>query len=118
MENSFTASKLFLTLMKVSGLFPMSFVGSPQKGNLKVRPSNVILTSVSFTILICSTALSMVWESFGQSYSSLLLKSWNFIIKIELFSMVFLFGVQIHKRNFMLKFLEQVELADSKVTKR
>lgn len=115
MENSFTVSKHFLMLMKVSGLFPMSLVGKTHQGDFKVTFSNIIFTSLSTIVLVCTTVSCFFTDSFSQNESKMVVTSWKLNVKVELFSLLFLFAVQIKKRCAMAKFLEQVEDADSKV---
>lgn len=115
MENIFTTSKPFLSLMKFSGLFPMSFVGNPLDGNFRVKPANVIITSLSTLFLLAATVFNLIYGAFVSSPSKILFRSWNMTMKLEFLCHVILFAFQIHHRTSLVSFLEHIGETDTKV---
>ena len=118
MDNVYTAIKPFYAFVKVLGMFPMTFQGHVINGNFKTKRSDVVSTCLSFLffILLCCartrdgikncqltpTLSRILWEATFAFILSMLLAQ---------------FGLQIHKRNEIEKFLKQIHNFDNEVKK-
>lgn len=117
MENIFVASKPFIRILNLFGLFPMSYDGPSFKGIFKTKWLDVVLSCFSFGLLISFTMSSLVIDySFGEE-SLLLEHAWKASMKFDFFSHICLFIFQVKKRHDVIKFFEQVQDADEKVIK-
>lgn len=113
-ENVFSESEIFLILLKIFGLFPMSNDVSGD-GKFKIKVNNVIFSLLTLTLLITSFVLNIIDEERNLCRESIKLRSWCITIEVEFLCHIFLFFYQIHKRQNVVKFLMQIERADKEV---
>lgn len=117
MDNCFTAAEPFLRFANFIGLFPMSFRGPARKGSLKAKWKDFIPTFCLCLLLIITIAVSLIKKSFVKSNSILLVYGWKISNCTIYISMLMLAGYQAWKTKNVLKFLKQVDDADTKVRK-
>lgn len=117
MENIYTSIKPFYVYAKLLGIFPLSFVGKPTNGVLKVKPHDILITSFSFALLIGLIFLELHFETFIKSDSSILTKASKASVAASLFLLVSSFFYQISRRNEIKHFLEILRIFDEEVRK-
>lgn len=114
-ENIFTTSEHFLTLLKFSGLFPMSFNGPTRDGNFKIKATNVIVSLLSLSTLVTCFIVNLINGEADHGVSTVQLQSWSFAVKFEFYCHILLFIYQIYNREKIVKFLKQIDRADKEV---
>lgn len=116
MENIFTASKPFIILAKLLGLFPTSFDGPARKGSLKLKCLDILI-SLFWFVSICYLVFTGVSRtSFYTGSSIILAKIWDVFIKME-YSLYFIeFCYQVSKHKNIVRFLKKIQKSDEKVS--
>lgn len=118
MENIFTVVKPFLTLAKAFGLFPMSFEGQPRKGFLKVHWHDLLMTILSLIIAI-EMILPTIFKDKDMEFmpqSRILLRAFDIMGILEMYSSIIHLCYQICKRNHILKLLHLIQYHDDEVS--
>jgi hypothetical protein len=101
--------------MKVFGFFPSSFVGLSRHGRSKVKPINVLICSCSLFLFVffAFKVTNRPLKVFNES--SLLIKAWDILTKLETLCHIPLVCYQILNRKNILKFLKTIETVDEEV---
>jgi hypothetical protein len=117
MDNFYTASKPFLTLLRFLGLFPLSFVGPTSHGVLKSNLLDVMIALLWFSSLFCNAFLiiSMNFNVY-EGNSKVLPKAWSVVTVVELSLSIFLFSYQLKQRENIVRFLSVIHKCDEKVS--
>lgn len=115
MENIYTSSKPFYNLVKLLGLFPMSYDGPVHKGILEVKHLDIISTIISMSLCVFLFCLGLIFEDGAVSTSKFL--SQVFVVHHLCANVLIFFNAvyQTSKYRSIAKFLVAIETFDLKV---
>lgn len=115
MNNIYTTVKPFYVLLKVLGLFPLTFEESRTKIYFKTLWRDVFVSIIFFLASIVLITLKLTYESFIESDSVVLIRAWEYGLLLGLTMLTVTFCYQISKRNKILKFLKALQGFDDEV---
>lgn len=117
MNNVFTSASPFLAILRLTGLFPMAFIGPARNGVLRFKWLDAILGILWLLIGLTSISLSTLkLRNIFLGQSKILGMAWYLMINCEtLFYIGFQFH-QVHKRKSILEILRQLCVVDSLVS--
>jgi hypothetical protein len=116
MDNIYTASKPFVTLIQLLGIFPMSFVGPTRKGVFKVKLWNIAVTLIWFIGLMFVVMISFSVNNFEGEKSKVLPYAWKVSINLEVLSYIVMAVHQLLSCRKIVKFLAKIDDCDQKVS--
>lgn len=115
MDNIYTTVQAFATLLKVLGVFPMSFEGPARKGVLKTKFRDVVITIFPVSVLIVLILFALLDHKLVTIESSILAKAWNFCLILGLFMLLVAFVYQIIHRHNIRDLLQLLDNFDQEV---
>lgn len=115
MENIFTTIEPFCIVMKMFGIFPISFDGPAYKGVFKTTFCDALATIISLCLLLLIIIANMLYDESVLTSSLMLTKAFSFLIRTELFSMILMFAYQIYFRKSIVEFIKWINIFDQKV---
>jgi hypothetical protein len=117
MENFFAASKPFLTLARIMGVFPISFGGSTFKSSVKAHHFKFfMLFTIVWLFMQILLFLSTVVIDKEYENSRILSRVWKVVNVMEISSLILNFCFQNLKRRKLLHFLVKIEEVDEIVS--
>lgn len=117
MNNVFTASRPFLAILRLTGLFPMAFVGPARNGVLKFKWLDAILGILWLLVGLISISLSTLkLRNLFLGQSKILGMAWYLMINCEILFYIGFKFYQVHKRKSILEILRQLWVVDSCVS--
>lgn len=75
MDSIYSTAKPFLVCSKVSGLFPMYFVGPTSMGFLQTRWHDILITSCSWSFLVALIAIETIFDLAFEADTPILFKA-------------------------------------------
>lgn len=115
MENIYTAIKPFYYLLKLSGGFPMSFIGPIRKGNLRQKRFDALFAYIPAIPFLVISVLVILNNKPITSQSEFLTLAWNFGLIFFLAMIFHAYCYQLYKRDSIVKYLAQIDSIDRKV---
>jgi hypothetical protein len=116
MDNIYTASKPFVTLIQILGIFPLSFVGPTRKGVFKVKLWNIGVSLIWLIGLMFVVKTSFSVNSYDGEHSKVLPYAWKVAINLEVLSYIVMAVHQLSIYRKIVKFLEKVDDCDQQVS--
>jgi len=110
MENIYSVAKPFCLLLKLLGLFPLSFSG----GNLKYRWFDFIAFLGPLIVSIVLVILNILTDEVALGTSKILLKAWNILLIFCLICITVLIFYQQCKRHSIMRFFSIIQEFDRK----
>lgn len=115
MENIYSAVKPFYILAKFLGLFPKSFKGSVAKGILKTKWHDVIISTISLSVLIFLIYRISSEKTILKIESKILMRAWDISLVMGLYFLLIQFVYQCFEKNEISEFLRHLHKFDNKV---
>lgn len=115
MDNVYSSARPFYVFAKLLGAFPLSYVGKPSQGVLKVKPLDVVITGLSFLTLIVFILMEVQFEKLIKSDSTVLTKASKAVVVATLLLLLLSFFYQISKRHEIKRFMDQLFNFDEEV---
>lgn len=112
-DNIYSVAKIFLVTAKVFGIFPMSFVGSSEKGILQTKWLGVFCTIVSLGVMLWMFLTG--FRTSVETNSKILPRAWAAVIDAEILINVYLIIYQTLTRKKIVEFLRLIKIIDDKV---
>lgn len=116
MDNIFTTVCPLFFVTKVFGLFPMTFNGPPEKGNLVQKNLDFIVPVLNVFMSICLIPLILLYPMEIDHYSPLMTTIMHIIVLLGATLILLPFFYQIYKRNVIKKFLLDLHKFDEMVS--
>lgn len=115
MENIFTVSKPFITILSFFGLFPMSFEGKAVKGLLEIKWHSVLCSAVCLSVSLYFFLTSCSMYVTFHEVSEIIRQAWYILTNLEFILYTILFCYQNLKCKSIRNLLNQVHQIDEEV---
>lgn len=115
MDNIFTVTKPFLSILTIFGVFPFSFQGVALKGNLVFKFKNVIPMGITLCMVCYFTVASFLAKEFSFN-SNILSKALKALTIADLVFVFILHIYQFSKRSEMNLFLLTIHNYDNQAS--
>lgn len=117
MDNIFSVAVPFLKLLKVIGLFPLSFSGHPKKCVEVFKWTDVVPSTLNlFCLLALIFGCSPMTVQLAK-HSRFLLKAWTIVSAVDISSFLAMLIYQFYKRHNILRFLVLVHEFDTQAVR-
>lgn len=114
MTNIYYSSYPIYILLKILGLFSLSYDGLPSKGILKVKPHDILLRTLSVITSILIIVIYMIRDS-TEFDGSIVINGWNIVILFGLLSCAKINISQIWLQMKIVKMLNSLNKFDCKI---
>lgn len=115
MENIFTAAKPFLVLLKLFGVFPMTFKGAIRKGYFETTIKDHFYSLCTFGVWLFLIVLNGLYYTSFETSSFMMRNVYKFSLTIGFLSAFIMASYQRCKLSNISKFLSTVKDYDTKV---
>lgn len=117
-ENVFTSARPFLVLMKILGLFPLSFEGSAEGGRWERKLRDYSYSLCKFVFWILLVIANILYSDFIESSSFIMRNIFNFSISVGFISIPLMLFSQWCKCSNVPIFLSSINDCDRKVNSK
>jgi len=119
MDNVFKTIKPFFILIKISGIFPMSYESTVTNGKFVVKWHDMFVTFWCFSVMILLLIMNIINGEFVVAFSTLLTFAWHvsLIFGLAMLIFMFLYHVTKHKTyGIILNALNSFDQAVSRIS--
>jgi hypothetical protein len=115
MHNIYTSIQPFLLVIKVFGLFSVSFEGPTHQGRIKIKILdiiNLLLKAILSLYLLQNTTTDDGEQSYGSALAN---TAWGLVLRCSAFSLLLLLVYQIIKQKSVIEFFNLINKIDNQV---